>query len=148
MSHSFVESPDMKNIYDGVAVLDERGEATVVLPDWFEALNGDFRYQLTPIGAFMQLYVADEIADNRFKIAGGLPGKKVSWMVTGIRHDAFAEANRIKVEEFKADSDVGSYLHPQAFGTSPERDTGGAEAKNPKAQQRPILRHKTSPGAK
>ncbi|HZS45939.1 MAG TPA: hypothetical protein VFC63_12620, partial [Blastocatellia bacterium] len=35
--HSFVESPDMKNIYDGVVVLDRRGQAVVTLPDWFEA---------------------------------------------------------------------------------------------------------------
>ena len=51
LSHSFVESPDMKNIYDGVAIFDGAGEAIVTLPDWFEALNEDFRYQLTPMGA-------------------------------------------------------------------------------------------------
>ena len=27
LSHSFVESPDMKNVYDGVVVLDDKGEA-------------------------------------------------------------------------------------------------------------------------
>jgi hypothetical protein len=51
LSHSFVESPDMKNIYDGVTVLDENGEAEITLPDWFSALNKDFSYQLTAIGA-------------------------------------------------------------------------------------------------
>src|SRR5690606_1929323 len=30
--HSFVESPDVKNIYDGIVTLDENGEATVELP--------------------------------------------------------------------------------------------------------------------
>ncbi|HOW17919.1 MAG TPA: hypothetical protein PLC79_02700, partial [Phycisphaerae bacterium] len=47
LSHSFVESPDMKNVYDGVVTTDARGYATITLPDWFEALNRDFRYQLT-----------------------------------------------------------------------------------------------------
>ncbi len=115
--HSFVESPDMKNIYDGVAVLDETGRAEVVLPEWFEALNKDFRYQLTPIGAAGPgLYVAEEIADNRFAISGGDPGMKVSWQVTGVRKDAFAEANRIPVEREKSVDEKGTYLHPQAFG--------------------------------
>ncbi|MBI1882410.1 MAG: hypothetical protein HYR94_29910 [Chloroflexi bacterium] len=49
LSHSFVESPDMKNIYDGVVTLNAHGEAVVQLPNWFEALNQDFRYQLTCI---------------------------------------------------------------------------------------------------
>ncbi|HKD13920.1 MAG TPA: hypothetical protein VKE71_05170 [Candidatus Angelobacter sp.] len=96
--HSFVESPDMMNIYNGVAVLDSRGKAVVTLPDYFEALNKDFRYQLTCIGGAAPVYVAQEINDNRFLIAGGKPGLKVSWQVTGIRHDAYANAHRIPVE--------------------------------------------------
>jgi trimeric autotransporter adhesin len=115
LSHSFVESPDMKNIYDGVAVFDESGEAVVTLPEWFQALNRDYRYQLTPIGAHMPLYVADELIDNRFKIAGGVRGKKVSWQVTGIRQDAYANAHRIVVEEPKPAAEKGKYLHPEAF---------------------------------
>ena len=58
----------------------------------------DYRYQLTCIGEFAPVYVAEEISGNRFKIAGGPEGQKVSWQVTGIRHDKFAEANRIQVE--------------------------------------------------
>jgi len=75
----------MKNVYDRVALLDDKGEAIITLPDWFEALNRAFRYQLTQIGAFMPLYVADEIPGNRFRIAGGIPDEKVSWQVTGSR---------------------------------------------------------------
>ena len=62
--HSFVESPDMKNIYDGVLVLDANGEAEIDLPDWFGALNKDFRYQLTAIGApGPNLYIVEEISE-------------------------------------------------------------------------------------
>ena len=41
----------MKNIYDGIAILDANGEAEIEFPDWFSALNKDFRYQLTAVGA-------------------------------------------------------------------------------------------------
>jgi hypothetical protein len=117
LSHSFVESPDMKNVYDGMVRLDAKGEAWVDLPDYFEALNCHFRYQLTAVGApAPRLYVAREVSQNRFKIAGGRPGGKVSWQVTGIRHDAYANANRIPVTEDKPPSEQGRYLHPQAFG--------------------------------
>ena len=130
LSHSFVESPDMKNIYDGVAVFEDSGEATVTLPDWFEALNQDFRYQLTPMGAPFVPYVAEEIAGRQFKIGGGVPGKKVSWQVTGVRHDAFANANRIQVEELKSGTAVGTYLHPRAFGLSAEKVRSKATTKD------------------
>ena len=116
LSHSFVESPDMMNIYNGNVILDDRGEAWVELPEWFEALNKDFRYQLTCIGGFAQVYIADEIEDKRFRIAGGTPGLKVSWQVTGVRQDPFAELHRIKVEEEKPDGERGTYLHPEAYG--------------------------------
>jgi hypothetical protein len=116
LSHSFVESPDMMNIYNGNVVLDGKGQAWVELPDYFEALNQDFRYQLTAIGApGPNLYVAQEIKSNRFQIAGGKAGGKVSWQVTGVRHDAYANAHRIPTEEEKIGDDRGSYLHPELF---------------------------------
>jgi hypothetical protein len=115
--HSFVESPDMKNVYDGVVVLDANGEAWVELPAWFEALNEDFRYQLTPIGTpGPNLYIAQEIQSNRFQIAGGTPDMKVSWQVTGIRHDSYAEAHPLPVEEDKPSEERGTYLHPVEHG--------------------------------
>ncbi|MEP0775622.1 MAG: hypothetical protein HRF46_14850, partial [Acidobacteriota bacterium] len=114
--HSFVESPDMMNVYNGNVVLDEHGQATVELPEWFQALNRDFRYQLTCIGGFAPVYIAAEIAENRFTIAGGRPGLKVSWQVTGIRQDPFANANRIPVEELKPEGERGHLLHPEAWG--------------------------------
>ena len=121
--HSFVESPDMKNIYDGIAQLDERGEAIVTLPDWFDALNRDFRYLLTAIGApSPNLFIAEKIVGNRFKIAGGQPGLEVSWQVTGIRQDAYANKNRIPVEQDKPERERGFYLHPEAFDQPEEKN--------------------------
>jgi hypothetical protein len=119
--HSFIESPDMMNVYNGNAVFDASGEVEVELPDWFESLNREFRYQLTCVGGFAPVYVSEEIEGNRFTIAGGNEGLKVSWQVTGIRKDPWAEANRVPTEVDKAPADRGSYLHPEARGLSAER---------------------------
>jgi len=119
--HSFVESPDMMNIYNGFVRLDEQGEAVEEMPDWFEALNSDFRYQLTSIGASMpDLFIASKLADRKFKIAGGKLGREVSWQVTGIRQDEWAKAHRILVEDDKTDKEKGKYLHPELFGQPKE----------------------------
>lgn len=120
--HSFVESPDMKNIYDGVVTLDGNGEAVVEMPAWFEVLNRDLRYQLTPIGAASpNLFIAQEVANGKFKIGGGASGLKVSWQVTGIRQDKWANAHRIPVEAAKPDKDKGNYLHPDLYGQGHEK---------------------------
>jgi len=120
-----VESPDMMNIYNGVATLDARGSVWITLPNYFEALNQEFRYQLTSIGRPQpSLYVAKEISGNRFRTSGGKPGGKVSWQVTGIRHDAYADAHRIKVEVEKSPQEQGRYLHPELFGAPAEQAIG------------------------
>lgn len=118
--HTSVESPDMMNIYNGVIKMNSRGEAWVQLPSYFQALNQGFRYQLTSLGKPQpQLYVAHEVSGNRFKIAGGVPWGKVSWQVTGIRHDAYAEAHRSPVEVDKPTEERGHYLHPELFSGPP-----------------------------
>ena len=112
--HSFVESPDVKNIYDGVVTLDAWGEAVVQLPDYFEKLNKDYRYQVKAIDTpAPNLHIKDEIKDNRFTIAGGPQGTKVSWQVTGVRKDPYILANPIINEVYKGPDelvDVGEYL--------------------------------------
>jgi len=109
--HSFVESPDMMNVYNGVAVLDAAGEATVTMPDYFESLNRDFRYQLTAVGgAAPSLHIKSEVSGNQFVVAGGAPGLKVSWQVTGIRQDAYAKEHPIVVEEDKVGTEQGTLM--------------------------------------
>lgn len=114
--HSFVESPDMMNIYNGNVITNAGGEAIVELPDYFEPLNKEFRYQLTVIGQFAQAIILEEIYDNKFSIKTDKPNVKVSWQVTGIRQDAYAKANRIQVEEEKPAHERGKYLNPEVFG--------------------------------
>ncbi len=126
--HSFVESPDMMNVYNGNAIMDEAGETWVELPEWFESLNRDFRYQLTCIGGFAPVYVAEKIAGNRFKIAGGRAGLEVSWQVTGIRQDRYANVHRVPVEEVKPPEEQGLYLHPDAWDKPEELGVSYATA--------------------
>ena len=138
--HSFVESPDMLNIYNGNVKLDFNGEAIVELPEWFGALNKDFRYTLTALGApGPNLYIAEEVAENRFKIAGGTPGGKVSWTVTGIRQDAWANAHRIKVEEEKIERERGHFLHPELFNQPEEKSV--ERARHPELMKRMKQEH-------
>ena len=126
--HSFVESPDMMNVYNGNIATDGNGLATVVLPDYFEALNRDFRYQLTVMGQFAQAIVDQEMAGNRFVIRTSKPNVKVSWQVTGIRQDPWANAHRIPNEETKPASDRGYYLHPELYGARQDRSIGARNA--------------------
>jgi len=117
LSHSFVESPDMMNVYNGVATADAAGKATIELPGWFDTLNRDFRYQLTALDAAApDLHVSKRMNGNQFSIAGAKPGQDLSWMITGIRQDAWANENRIPVEETKPKAERGKYLYPQGFG--------------------------------
>jgi hypothetical protein len=101
LSHSFVESWEMLNVYTGNAILDRDGRATVGLPDWFEPLNRDFRYQLTCIGGYAPVYVSRELNDGTFEIAGGNPGMKVSWEISGVRQDDYAQEHPLEVEAEK-----------------------------------------------
>jgi len=123
-----VQSSEMTNIYTGNIVLDGSGAAVVQLPSWFEALNTDFRYQLTAVGGpGPGLYVAQEIQNNSFRIAGGTAGLKVSWQVTGVRQDAFAKANPLVVEVQKSGRERGYYIQPQLFGQPPTKSIDWAQ---------------------
>jgi hypothetical protein len=116
--HSFVESPEMLNVYSGNATTDANGYATVVLPDYFEDVNTEFRYQLTPIGSFAQVIIGEEVQGNKFIIRSSEPNLKVSWMVTAVRNDPYARANRIIPVVDKEGDEKGTYLHPELYGKS------------------------------
>jgi hypothetical protein len=113
LHHAAVESDAMKNMYDGTVSLNSRGEAIIRLPKWFGALNKEFRYLLTAIGApAPNLHVSREVHDNQFSIAGGNPKMKVSWQVTGIRNDAWANTYPFASEETKSKKERGYSISP------------------------------------
>jgi hypothetical protein len=110
--HWCVESPDIMNIYNGNVTTDVDGKATVVLPEYFDALNGDFRYQLTVIGKTSLATVEREIENNTFTIRTDKPEVKVSWQVTGRRQDPAIRANPLPVEEEKREAERGFVAYP------------------------------------
>jgi hypothetical protein len=122
LNHFCIEAPEPYNLYRGTVTLDAQGEAWVQLPDYFEAINRDASYHLTPIGAAMpNLHVAAEIQGNRFKIAGGAPFKKVSWEVKAVRNDPWVQQYGYQTEQEKPKEYQGLYLHPELYGQPKER---------------------------
>jgi hypothetical protein len=119
--HASVESSEMMNIYSGNVVTDELGVATVTLPDWFEAENGDFRYQLTSVGSDAHAWVSQEVANRQFKISTNATHVKVSWQITAVRQDVYAKAHPLGVEQTKSTGERGFYEYPELFGQPKEK---------------------------
>jgi hypothetical protein len=125
LNHFCTEGPEPYNAYKGSVILDERGEAWVQLPDYFEIVNRDPTITLTPVGAPMpSLHVAVEVQGNRFKIAGGVPGKKVFWRVEAIRNDPWVQRYGYQTVQPKEAERKGMYLHPELYGQPEDRRIG------------------------
>jgi hypothetical protein len=134
LQHTSVESSEMMNIYSGNVITDELGLATVTLPDWFEAENGDFRYQLTTIGRDAHAWIAQEMSNHQFKVASNATFVKVSWQITAVRQDAYAIAHPLLVEQQKSPQERGFYRHPELYGQPQEKSVQWA--RHPKQLQR------------
>jgi hypothetical protein len=116
LNHYCAEGPEPLNVYSGTALLDGAGNAIVTLPDYFETLNKNFRYQLTAVGAAMpNLHVQSEVQANQFTIGGGAPGMKVSWQVSGVRNDLYVQRAGYPVEIEKSPGQRGKYLVPELY---------------------------------
>ncbi|HYP19593.1 MAG TPA: S-layer homology domain-containing protein [Chloroflexia bacterium] len=116
LNMSAVAGPEAMNVYNGNVTTDANGDATVTLPAYVESLNKDFRYQLTVIGTFAQAIVSTEIQKNSFTIKTDKPNVKVSWQVTGVRKDPYAEKSQPPVEQDKPSLERGYYRHPEVYG--------------------------------
>jgi hypothetical protein len=125
--HAAIESSEVLNLYSGNVVTDENGQARVQLPDWFEAENADFRYQLTVLGRFAQAFVEQEIVENRFMIRTNLPNVKVSWQVTARRNDPGMRLHPFTAERDKGGTERGKYLDPEAWGRSDDQASNRRE---------------------
>jgi len=128
----------METFCDGVVTTDAGGYATIELPAWFQALNKDFRYQLTVVDDadsedWVLAKVTNEIADNRYTIRTSTPGAKLCWQVTGVRRDAWAETHPLEVEQDKPEAERGLYLAPAEHGQPEEKPID--RARMPQAPQ-------------
>ncbi|MBK7306679.1 MAG: hypothetical protein IPI88_06305 [Chitinophagaceae bacterium] len=116
LMHAAVESNEVLNSYSGNVVTDASGKATISLPEYFEAINKDFRYQLTVVGGtFAQAMVSKEISNNKFEIATNQPNVKVSWEVKGVRNDARMKMNPFSAVQDKSAAQKGKYLDPKSY---------------------------------
>ncbi len=124
LSHNAVEGPGYYTLYQGRVTCDDAGQARAELPDYFEALNTDVHYQLTCVGGFANVYVAQEVQNNTFVIAGGTPGLTVSWQVTATRNDPWAQDHPYRAVTDKTAAERGQRLYPQHDGQSKATSVG------------------------
>ena len=122
LKHFSIESPEVLNVYRGTVTLDTQGEGIITLPEYFKEINKNFSYHLTPIGNQSFVYVKEEIIDNQFKIAGGEPSMKVSWIVFSERNDLYIQKNpnSKKIEIEKSIHEKGKYTMPDLYGAPKE----------------------------
>ncbi|HYE61143.1 MAG TPA: hypothetical protein VD997_04035 [Phycisphaerales bacterium] len=140
--HYSVESPEVLNTYSGKVELDGHGGATITMPAYFASMNRDPRYTLTPLGAAMpMLHVSQEIDETllasgtkldpgsavpvcTFRIAGGVPGARVSWRVEAVRSDRWVQRHGAPVEADKQGAERGTYQHPEFYGEAADKGLG------------------------
>lgn len=123
LKHFSIESDEVLNIYRGVEQFNGNGKATVSLPSYYNSINKNASYQLTPVGASMpNLYIESEVSEGVFVIAGGIPGKKVSWQLTAERNDPFLKQNPTERNvELDKGLNRGKYFMPELYNQPKEK---------------------------
>ena len=118
LKHYCIESPEVLNMYRGNVVLNEEGEAVITLPEYFNAININFSYNLTAVGKPAPgIYIKEEIDDNgKFTIAGGEANQKISWVVYAERNDRYMQqypdSKKVVVDKKQ---NRGKYLQPELY---------------------------------
>ena len=126
LKHYAMESPEVLNIYRGNINLDGNGEATVSLPEYFNSININYSYNLTPIGQQApNLFIKEEVnGTGSFIISGGNANQKISWVVYAERNDLYMQRERENkpemVEVEKEGENKGKYLMPSLYNQPPE----------------------------
>ena len=124
LRHFSIESNEVLNVYRGTLQFDANGEAEVSLPDYFNDINRNVSYQLTPVGTYMPLYIKEKVNQNhRFVIGGGTAGKEVSWAVYAERNDRYLQQNpqQRTVDLPKRAHEKGKYLVPSLYEADPKK---------------------------
>lgn len=125
LNHFCTEGAEPLNAYSGNVRTDSQGYATVELPEYLEAINKDFRYQLTVLDAgdtkeFVMTKVVRKVEGNTFVIRTSAPRVEVSWRLEGVRNDPYMRLHRRPVVQDKNQSERGTYQHPELYGKGPE----------------------------
>jgi len=123
LKHFSIESNEVLNMYRGNASFNANGEVEITLPSYFEVININYSYHLTPIGSYAQLYIKEKINNGKFIIAGGTNGMEVSWTVYAERNDPYVKMypERKIVELEKENWNKGKYLRPDLYNQPAEK---------------------------
>ena len=124
LRHFSIESDEVLNLYRGTTIFDVNGEAIIELPDYFNNINRNVSYQLTPVGAYMPLFIKEKAnGNNQFVVGGGISGKEVSWSVYAERNDLYLQKNpqQRMAELEKRPQEKGKYLIPELYDSGPEK---------------------------
>jgi hypothetical protein len=122
LHHFALESNEVLNSYSGNVFTNAKGKAIVKLPEYFEAINKDFRYQLTVIGSLARSFISKEVSGNTFEITTDEPNVKVSWEVKGVRSDGYMKnVNKMEAEEMKPAAMKGKYVEPKSYNLPESR---------------------------
>lgn len=117
LMHYCTESPFPQNSYSGNVVTDGEGFGWVTLPEYFDSINANAKYQLTVMGrSFAQAIVYQEIKGNRFQIRTSMPNVKVSWRVECDRDDPHVRRKRPMDVVEKSGRERGTYQDPALYG--------------------------------
>ena len=139
LRHFSMESNEVLNVYRGTILFDANGEAVVELPSYFNDINKNVSYQLTPVGAYMPLYVKEKVnEDNKFVVAGGIAGKEVSWAIHAERNDLYLQKNphHRDTELEKRPQEKGKYLIPSLYNAGEDKAIFGNQPT--KMAQKPL----------
>ncbi len=136
LMHYATESPIPQNFYVGNVVTDAQGYAWVELPDYFEEINKNFKYQLTVLDdadstGFVQVKVSKKIRGRHFQIRTSAPRTEVSWRVDADRNDLFNRRYPPQDVLDKPAREKGTYQHPELYDLGPERGMSYGATKAP-----------------
>lgn len=140
--HYSAESPMPQNFYVGNVVTDSKGYGWVELPDYFEEINTNFKYQLTVVDGentddFVMAKVALKIKNGRFLVRTNAPNVEVSWRVDADRNDLWARNNMPKEVEEKVGSEIGKYQYPEFYGQPASKKILNLESKSIRPSVKP-----------
>jgi hypothetical protein len=119
LNHFCTEGAEPLNVYSGTVTTDDKGFATVALPDYFAEINKNPRIQLTVVDDsddFVMAKVTKKVEGCQFTIRTSKPGVEVFWRVEATRNDNWMRVHGFKVEQEKPEQYRGKYLNPEFFG--------------------------------
>jgi hypothetical protein len=144
LKHYSIESPEVLNMYRGNVTLNQYGEASIALPDYFTAININFSYSLTPVGqSAPNLFIKQEIDENgMFLIAGGHPDQKISWIIYAERNDPYMQQHQ-ESKQVVVEKDIenrGKYIMPELYN---QPESSGIFYRNNNVQVKSTESHST-----